>query len=204
VKGINLSPGDEVVGMVVLSRPDTTLLVVTEGGMGKRTDVGAYRSQQRGGKGVINIKTTPKTGKVMAIKSVVDQDELMVITRNGVVNRQRVSEIRAIGRATQGVRLVNLDADDQVRDVARVIAEEGARENGVPLESSELLVGGDDDVASSGEVRAGPEAGTSEKLQGGPEEEGAKDGGAGGGAGNEDVDGGGVGEVLGDGPEEGR
>jgi DNA gyrase subunit A len=124
VRGITLSEGDEVVGMVTLRRPDTTLLVVTEGGMGKRTSVDAYRFQQRGGKGVINIKTASKAGKVVAIKSVVERDELMIITRNGVVNRQRVSEIRTIGRATQGVRLVNVDLDDQVVDVARVIAED--------------------------------------------------------------------------------
>jgi len=124
VRGIRLASGDEVVGMVVLGRTDPTLLVVTEGGMGKRTPVDAYRFQQRGGKGVINIKTSPKTGKVVTIKSVIEDDELMFITRNGVVNRQRVAEIRTIGRATQGVRLVNLDKGDQVMDVARVILED--------------------------------------------------------------------------------
>jgi DNA gyrase subunit A len=128
VRGINLLKGDIVVGMVVLARPDTTLLVLTEGGMGKRTDVEAYRFQHRGGKGVINVKTSEKTGKVVAIKSVIDEDELMIITRNGVVNRQRVSEIRTIGRATQGVRLVNLDEGDQVMDVARVVQENGIGE----------------------------------------------------------------------------
>ncbi|NNM33324.1 MAG: hypothetical protein HKO53_09675 [Gemmatimonadetes bacterium] len=92
--------------------------------MGKRTAVDAYRFQQRGGKGVINIKTSAAAGRVVAIKPVVEDDELMVITRNGVVNRQRVSEIRTIGRATQGVRLVNLDDGDQVMDVGRVIAED--------------------------------------------------------------------------------
>jgi DNA gyrase subunit A len=128
VRGISLSKKDVVVGMVVVDRDDATLLVVTEGGMGKRTAVDAYRLQQRGGKGVINIKTSTKTGKVVAIKSVSDEDELMFITRGGVVNRQRVEEIRTIGRATQGVRLVNLDEKDIVMDVARVIAEDGAEE----------------------------------------------------------------------------
>jgi DNA gyrase subunit A len=123
VRGISLSAGDFVVGMVVLNRPDSTLLVVTEGGMGKRTDVEAYRFQHRGGKGVINVKTTERTGRVVAIKSVVDEEELMIITRNGVVNRQRVSEIRTIGRATQGVRLVNLDEGDRIMDLARVVPE---------------------------------------------------------------------------------
>ena len=124
VRGITLSKGDEVIGMVTLLRPETTLLVVTEGGMGKRTAVDAYRIQQRGGKGVINMKTGEKAGEVVAIKSVVEDDEVVMITRNGVVNRQRVSEIRTIGRATQGVRLVNLDLADRVMDVARVIAED--------------------------------------------------------------------------------
>ena len=137
VRGISLAKGDEVVGMVVVNRPDSTLLVVSEGGMGKRTSLDAYRYQHRGGKGVINIKTTPKTGRVVAIKSVLDEEEFMIITRNGVVNRQRVAEIRTIGRATQGVRLVNLDEGDQVMDVARVIAENGAVENGTEENGTE-------------------------------------------------------------------
>lgn len=123
VRGVNLRDEDEVVGMVV-ARPESTLLVITEAGMGKRTDVDAYRLQHRGGYGVINIKTSQKTGQVVAIKAVTDEDELMVITRKGVVNRQRVNEIRVIGRATQGVRLVNLDDKDSVMDVAKVISED--------------------------------------------------------------------------------
>jgi DNA gyrase subunit A len=123
VRGIELGGGDVVVGMVVVL-PDSTLLVVSENGMGKRTDVEAYRLQRRGGKGVINLNVTDKTGQVVAIKSVTEDEQLMVITRNGVVNRQRVGEIRVIGRATQGVKLVNLDEGDAVMDVARVIAED--------------------------------------------------------------------------------
>ncbi len=123
VRGIELGDDDEVVGMVVML-PDSTLLVVSENGMGKRTDVEAYRLQRRGGKGVINLNVTEKTGKVVAIKAVTEDEQLMVITRNGVVNRQHVDEIRVIGRATQGVRLVNLDEGDAVMDVARVIAED--------------------------------------------------------------------------------
>ncbi|GMV05581.1 MAG: DNA gyrase subunit A [Gemmatimonadota bacterium] len=123
VRGIDLSGEDVVVGMVVV-RPDSTLLVVSEKGMGKRTDVDAYRLQRRGGKGVINLKTSDKTGRVVAIKSVTEDEQLMIITRKGVVNRQRVDEIRIIGRATQGVRLVSLDEGDEVMDVARVIADD--------------------------------------------------------------------------------
>jgi DNA gyrase subunit A len=124
VRGITLSEGDEVMGMVVLARLEATLLVVTDGGMGKRTPVESYRLQQRGGKGVINVRTGGKAGKVVTIKSVVEDDEVMIITRHGVVNRQRVEEIRTIGRTTQGVRLVTLERGDQVVDVARVIAED--------------------------------------------------------------------------------
>ncbi len=125
VRGVRLGEGDQVVGMVVVARDEATLLVVSESGMGKRSEIDAYRLQKRGGKGVINLRTNEKTGKVVAIKSVVPGDQLMVITRNGVINRQRIDEIRVIGRATQGVRLVNLDENDSVMDVARVIPENG-------------------------------------------------------------------------------
>jgi DNA gyrase subunit A len=123
VRGINLSGDDVVVGMVVV-HDDATLLVVSETGMGKRTDVDAYRLQKRGGKGVINLKTSEKTGRVVSIKAVAPEEQLMLITRKGVVNRQRVDEIRVIGRATQGVRLMNLDSGDEVMDVARVVIED--------------------------------------------------------------------------------
>ncbi len=142
VRGIRLSGEDVVIGMVVVERDDATLLVATSGGMGKRSKVDAYRLQRRGGKGVINVKTTAKTGEVVAIKSVVDADGLMFITRNGVVNRQEVEEIRVIGRATQGVRLVNLDEGDHVMDVARVILDDEAtdrapRANGKSVQTAD-------------------------------------------------------------------
>ncbi len=127
VKGITLRKADEVVGMVVV-RPGSTLLVVTEGGMGKRTEVDAYRLQKRGGMGVINMKLSKRTGRVVTIKSVVPGEELMLITRNGVVNRQGADAIRLIGRATQGVRLVSLDEGDAIMDVARIVQENGEEE----------------------------------------------------------------------------
>ena len=125
VRGIRLRGGknDFVVGMVV-AHPEATLLTVTEKGMGKRTRVDAYRLQGRGGKGVINLKISGKTGDVVAIRAVEDDEQLMVMTRNGVVNRQRVSEISVIGRNTQGVRLVSLDEGDAVVDVARIVIDE--------------------------------------------------------------------------------
>src|SRR5690606_9083942 len=127
VRGITLTEGDVVVGMVV-AKEGTTLLVVTEKGMGKRSEIEEYRLQRRGGKGVINMKTTPRTGLVVSVKPVVPDDELMLITRNGIVNRQSVNGIRVIGRNTQGVRLINLDPKDQVVDVARVLSEETLEE----------------------------------------------------------------------------
>ena len=122
VKGIELRDDDEVVGMVVVRR-DATLLTVSHGGMGKRTRIDEYRTQRRGGVGLINLRVTEKTGHVVGVKEVTDADELILVTRNGVVNRQPAREIRTIGRATQGVRLVNLDEGDAVVDVARVLAE---------------------------------------------------------------------------------
>ena len=120
VKGIDLEEGDQVVGMVVVRRGGT-LLTVSRKGKGKRTDVEEYRTQKRGGKGLIDLRLTEKTGEVVAVKEVTDDDELMLVTRNGVVNRQHAREIRVIGRNTQGVRLVNLDEGDEVVDVARVV-----------------------------------------------------------------------------------
>ena len=123
VRGITLEAGDEVIGMVV-TKPGCTLLVVTELGMGKRTVLEAYRCQRRGGKGVINVRVTDKTGRVVTIKEVHPGDELMMITRDGIIIRSPVDQIRVIGRATQGVRLINLGPGDVVVDVARVVAED--------------------------------------------------------------------------------
>ncbi|HEU4763724.1 MAG TPA: DNA gyrase C-terminal beta-propeller domain-containing protein, partial [Gemmatimonadales bacterium] len=124
VKGIVLDKGDAVIGMVVVRR-DSTLLVVSEKGFGKRTALGEYRVQKRGGKGIITFQKTDKTGPLVALKEVLPEDELMVITRHGVIIRLPVEGIRVIGRNTQGVKVMNLDAGDQVVDVARVVKEEG-------------------------------------------------------------------------------
>ena len=129
VRGIRVRSSDRVIGMV-LSHRDTaanaTLLVVSEKGRGKRTDIDEYRFQGRGGKGVLNFRVTDQTGAVVAIKEVFPDDELMLITRNGVVIRQRVEGIRVIGRATQGVRVIALDDGDELVDVARLVPEDEA------------------------------------------------------------------------------
>jgi DNA gyrase subunit A len=123
VRGITLMDDDVVIGMVV-TKPGSSLLVVSELGMGKRTALEAYRCQRRGGKGVINLRTGDKTGRVVAMKEVHPGDELMMITRQGVIIRSPVDQIRIIGRNTQGVRLINLGAKDAVMDVARVVNED--------------------------------------------------------------------------------
>ncbi|MFH2049212.1 MAG: DNA gyrase subunit A [bacterium] len=123
VKGINLAKKDFVIGMVVVKR-DSSLLVVTENGYGKRTSIDDYRITNRGGKGVINVKTTERNGEVVAIKEVLNDDELILITKHGIANRQSVNQITVIGRNTQGVRLITLKDDDLVTDVARVARED--------------------------------------------------------------------------------
>jgi DNA gyrase subunit A len=124
VKGIELDKSDVVIGMVV-NRRDSTLLVVSARGFGKRTELGEYRVQKRGGKGIITFQKTDKTGILVALKEVLPEDELVMITRHGVLIRVPVDGIRVIGRNTQGVKVMNLDAGDLVVDVARVVKEEG-------------------------------------------------------------------------------
>ncbi|MEE8335781.1 MAG: DNA gyrase subunit A, partial [Candidatus Neomarinimicrobiota bacterium] len=124
VIGIRLSSSkDRVVGMLVVKR-EGTILVATEKGMGKRTDIIQYRVQTRGGKGVMTMRITEKTGKMIALMEVVDKDDLIVITNQGVLMRQHVNEIRTIGRVTQGVKLVKLDEGSTISSITRVIQEE--------------------------------------------------------------------------------
>jgi len=123
VKGIALGKGDWVVGMVVVKR-GATLLVVSENGYGKRSDISDYRLTHRGGRGIITIKNTPRNGDVVTIKETVETDELMIITQGGVVIRLPIKGVKTIGRNTQGVKLINLGKGDKVVDVARVVPEE--------------------------------------------------------------------------------
>jgi DNA gyrase subunit A len=123
VKGIELEKADAVIGMVVIRR-DATLLVVSEHGFGKRSELSEYRVQKRGGKGIITFKVTDKTGACVALKEVQPDDELMMITRHGIIIRVPVEGIRVIGRNTQGVKVMNLESGDAVVDVARVVKED--------------------------------------------------------------------------------
>jgi DNA gyrase subunit A len=122
VKGVTLSddPEDAVVGMVCLEDHDHDILVVSEKGFGKRSDVDGYRITNRGGKGVKTINITDKTGQLIAIKEVIDADDLMIINKSGIAIRMRVTDMRVMGRATQGVRVINLKEGDSIASVTKV------------------------------------------------------------------------------------
>lgn len=124
VRGVKLGKNDVVIGMIVV-RNASTLMVVTEKGFGKRSEIEEYRLTKRGGKGVITVKTSDKNGKLIAMKEVNDGDELVIITTGGMVIRQSVADIRVMGRNTQGVRLIRLNEGDDIADIARVVPEEG-------------------------------------------------------------------------------
>jgi len=123
VRGIKLGKGDKVIGMIVVQNANS-LLVVTVKGFGKRSEIEEYRLTKRGGKGVITVKTSDRNGTLIAMKEVNDNDELVIITTQGMVIRQTVNDIRVMGRNTQGVRLIRLNEGDDIADIARVIPEE--------------------------------------------------------------------------------
>ena len=120
VRGVTLEGDDKVVGMVCISREDSNLLVVSEKGYGKRSDIEDYRITKRGGKGVKTINITEKTGKLAAIKEVIDTDDLMIINKSGITIRMAVEDLRVMGRATQGVRLIKLSDTDEISSVEKI------------------------------------------------------------------------------------
>ncbi|MCW8313337.1 DNA gyrase subunit A [Sphingobacterium thalpophilum] len=129
VRGITLaSETDEVIGMISVNDSETTVLVVSEKGYGKRTDIEDYRVTNRGGKGVKTINVTEKTGELVAIKGVTDAEDLMIINKSGIVIRIAVEELRVMGRATQGVRLINLKDNDEIASITKVDREEESDE----------------------------------------------------------------------------
>jgi DNA gyrase subunit A len=130
VGGIALREGDEVVDMVVLDPKVETLTLLTacENGFGKRTPVSEYRLQKRNGNGTINIKTTDRNGAVVGTKAVTDEDDLVLMTQNGIILRTSASDLRAIGRATQGVKLINLQEGDKLISIERVVKEDATGE----------------------------------------------------------------------------
>ena len=127
VRGMRIDEGnDEVVGMVVVNKPEEeTIMVVSENGYGKRSQVEDYRVTNRGTKGVKTLNITEKTGRLVAIKNVTDQNDLMIINKSGIVIRMAVADCRVMGRATQGVRLINLTKkNDVIASVCKVMSSE--------------------------------------------------------------------------------
>ena len=131
VKGITLSGNkdDAVVGMVCLEDNEKDILVVSEKGFGKRSDVDGYRITNRGGKGVKTINITDKTGHLIAIKEVTDLDDLMIINKSGIAIRMAVTDMRVMGRATQGVKLINLREKDSIASVTKIQGYENGNED---------------------------------------------------------------------------
>jgi DNA gyrase subunit A len=123
VRGISLRDEDYVVAMEAV-RPGGTLLTVTEQGFGKRTEIDEYRVQARGGVGIINIATTDRNGQVVGVAYVQEGDELLLITQQGMILRMQTNDVRAIGRATQGVKLIDIEGDDKVVSIAKLAEKE--------------------------------------------------------------------------------
>jgi DNA gyrase subunit A len=147
VRAIKLAKKDRVIGAVALRRTGTTILVATEKGFGKRSETDEYRVSHRGGKGIFTVKTTEKTGRMVAMREVLESDDIVVVTSGGIVIRQHASEVRLAGRNTQGVRLIKLGEGDTVSDVASVMAEDqeipdagGKKEGETPADEKKNLI----------------------------------------------------------------
>ena len=161
VRGITLEYDgqDEVVGMICIKDLKTeSVMVVSEQGYGKRSEIEDYRKTNRGGKGVKTMNITEKTGKLVTIKSVTDENDLMIINKSGITIRLKVADVRIMGRATQGVRLINLEKrNDQIGSVCKVMTE--SLEDEIPAEEAEGTIVSDpnadapdiDDVADVNE-----------------------------------------------------
>ncbi|MEJ2004856.1 MAG: DNA gyrase C-terminal beta-propeller domain-containing protein, partial [Cyclobacteriaceae bacterium] len=132
VRGVTLEGDEKVIGMVCVAREDANLLVVSEKGFGKRSLIEDYRITRRGGKGVKTLNVTEKTGKLVAIKEVVDSDDLMIINKSGITIRLSVSSLRVMGRATQGVRLIRLSENDEISSVAKIENIDGEESDETP------------------------------------------------------------------------
>jgi len=130
VRGISLRDDDIVVGMEVVGAVGGALLSVTQNGYGKRTEIEEYRVQSRGGVGIINIQASDRNGKVVGVAYVQEGDELLVITQQGMIIRMQTNDVRSIGRATQGVRLIDVEGEDRVVSIARLVEKEEEDKNG--------------------------------------------------------------------------
>ncbi len=170
VRGIRLaSEEDEVVGMISVDSPEVTVLVVSENGYGKRTDIEDYRVTNRGGKGVKTIKITDKTGQLVAIKDVTDKDDLMIINRSGIVIRIGIDKLRVMGRATQGVRLITLKEGDSIASVTKVEQEEAVLSDEVAgngLSGSEPRASSNEQAGSEPRASSNEQAGSEPRAEG--------------------------------------
>ena len=141
VRGITLDDdgNDEVVGMICIKDPEKeSIMVVSEQGYGKRSEIDDYRKTNRGGKGVKTLNITEKTGNLVSIKSVTDENDLMIINKSGITIRLKVADVRIMGRATQGVRLINLEKrNDQIASVCKVNTDNGEEEMALSEENNE-------------------------------------------------------------------
>ena len=155
VKAVTLAgPADEVIGMICIDSPDNDILVVSEKGYGKRSKLEDYRETNRGGKGVKTLNITDKTGDLVAINNVTDTDDLMIINKSGIIIRTPVADLRIQGRATQGVRLINLRDGDEIAAVTKVEAE---KEEDMELpEGSRIHIASDESIPANPEFETGP------------------------------------------------
>ena len=165
VKAMNIdaAAGDEIVGMLVVDPSadnDSSIFTVSENGMGKRTLVTEYRLTNRGGKGVTNLLVTDKTGSVFAVKKVTELDHIMITTKEGIMIRMKVSDVRNMGRATQGVKLINVGKKDSIADVAIIKRDENSPDD----EMDEAM--NDIDAAFEEGIEGGTEAKSEEKVEG--------------------------------------
>ncbi|HAT4004754.1 TPA: DNA gyrase subunit A [Elizabethkingia anophelis] len=151
VKGITMEDNDEVIGMIAISdKENETVLVVSENGYGKRTAVEDYRITNRGGKGVITLNITDKTGQLIAINNVTNEHDLMIINKSGVAIRMSVEEMRVMGRNTQGVRLINLKGNDAIAAIAKIEVDKSVEDEEELEEGDEntVILNASDDVAT--------------------------------------------------------
>jgi DNA gyrase subunit A len=141
VRGIRLASEKEdiVIGMITVENKEKDILVVSEKGYGKRSDIDGYRITNRGGKGVKTINVTEKTGTLIALKDVTDNHDLMIITQFGNILRSPVSALRVMGRATQGVRLINLKESDIIASVACVLVSEEEGDDKIISEENDII-----------------------------------------------------------------
>lgn len=156
VRGVNLDSEDKtnkVIGMVCISREDSQLLVVSKNGFGKRSDIGDYRITNRGGKGVATLNATDKVGALVSIAEVTEQDDLMIITKNGILIRMAVSDVRLAGRNTQGVKLIKIGSTDEISSVTRIVREDDEENDpdAVPEDGAPAPVAGDEGSAETGQ-----------------------------------------------------